>query len=103
MHSQIQSYNFQDPKEFLENVPSQKQEEIVLPFNLHIEDDYAFKYKTGEIVSRFNIKDTTTQLVIEDLEALIIHHDFDDPIANYMEIIFSSILKTCFLYEDQIH
>ena len=33
LHSQIQSYNFLDPKEFLENLPSPKQEEIVLPFD----------------------------------------------------------------------
>jgi len=33
LHSQIQSYNFRDPKEFLENLPSPKQEEIVLPFD----------------------------------------------------------------------
>ena len=45
-HFQIQSYNFQDPKEFLENLPSPKQEEIVLPFDLQIEDDYSFKHKT---------------------------------------------------------
>ena len=42
-HSQIQSYNFEDPKEFLGTLPSPKQEEIVLPFDWKIEDDYAFK------------------------------------------------------------
>lgn len=31
---QIHSYSFQDPKQFLENIPSPKQEEIVLPFDL---------------------------------------------------------------------
>ena len=76
----------------MENLPSPKQKEIVLPFDLQIEDYYTFMYKSEEIVLGFNIKDTTNQLVIEDLEALIIHHDFDDPIANYMEIIFSSSL-----------
>ena len=74
MHSQIQSYNFRDPKEFLENIPSPKKEEIVLPFDLQIEDDYSFKENTEEIVSGFNIEDTTNQLVIEGLEAQIIHH-----------------------------
>ena len=102
-HSKIQSYNFRDPKEFLENLPSPKQEEIVLPFDLQIEDDYDFKYNTEEIVSGFNIKDKTNQVVIEGLEAQIIHHAFDDPIANYMEIIFRSSLQTCFLCEDHIH
>ena len=43
LNSQIQSYNFWDPKEFLESIPSLKQEEILLPLDLHIEDDYAFE------------------------------------------------------------
>ena len=43
LNSQIQSYNFWDPKEFLENLPSPKQEEIVLPLDLHVEGDCAFK------------------------------------------------------------
>ena len=42
LDSQIQSYNFQDPKEFLENIPSSKQEEIVLPVNWQFDDDYVF-------------------------------------------------------------
>ena len=36
LHSQIQSYNFQNPKEVFENLPSPKKEEIVLSFDLHI-------------------------------------------------------------------
>ena len=56
LRSQIQSYNFRNPKEFFENIPSPKQEEIVLSFDLHTEDDYSFKYKTEEIVSRINIQ-----------------------------------------------
>ena len=34
LHSQIQAYNFRDPKEFLENLPSPRQEEIALSFDL---------------------------------------------------------------------
>jgi hypothetical protein len=33
----------------LENIPSPKQEEIVLPIDLQIDDDYVFKYK-AEVV-----------------------------------------------------
>jgi hypothetical protein len=29
----IQSYSFQDPKQFFENLPSPKKEEMVLPFD----------------------------------------------------------------------
>lgn len=43
---QIQSYTFQYPQKFLESLPSRKQEEIVLPIDLQIEDDYFFEYKT---------------------------------------------------------
>ena len=92
LDSQIQSYNFQDPKEFLENIPSPKQEEIVLPFDMQIDDDYVFEYKTGNVDAWFNIMNRTNKLVIEGLEAQIIHYAFDDPIANYMETIFSSSL-----------
>lgn len=68
----------------MENIPSPKQEEIVLLFGWQIEDDYAFKYKTEEVVLGFNIEGTVDQLVIEGLEANIIHYAFVDPIANYM-------------------
>ena len=70
----IQSYNFQDPKQFLENIPSPKQEEIILPFDLHIDENNVFEYKTETVVveSGLNLEDTTDeiihdQLVIEDL------------------------------------
>jgi len=64
LHSTIQSYNFRYPKEFLQNIPSPNQEEIVLPFGLHIEDDYAFESKTEEVVSGFSIEDTADQIDI---------------------------------------
>ena len=103
MNSQIQSYNFRDPKEFLENIPSPKQEEIVLPLDLHIEDDCAFKYQNEDEVSRVNIRDTTDQLVIEGIKENIIHHSFIDPIADYMEVLINSNVQTCTLYKDKIH
>ena len=103
LHSQIQSYNFRNPKEFFENLPSPKQEEIVLSFDLHIEDDYSFKHKTEEISSWTNIHNSIEQLVIEGLEVNNIHHPFIDPISDYMENLLSPNLQTCFIYEDQIY
>ena len=100
LHSQIQSYNFWNPKEFFENLPSPKKEEIVISFDLHIEDDYSSKHKTKEIVSWSNIHNSTEQLGIEGLELNNIHHAFIDPISDYMENIFSQNLQTCFLYKD---
>ena len=103
MHSQIQSYNFQNPKEFFENLPSPKQEEIIISFDLHIEDDYSFKHNTEEIVSWSNIHNSTEKLVIEGLEVNNIYHAFIDPILDYMENLFRSNLQICFLYKDQTH
>ena len=42
----IQSYNFQGPKKFFENIPSSKHEEIVLLFDMQVDENYFFKYKT---------------------------------------------------------
>jgi hypothetical protein len=33
----------------LENLSPPKQEEIVIPFDLQIDEDYAFKYKTETV------------------------------------------------------
>jgi hypothetical protein len=101
LDSQIQSYNFLDLKEFLENLPSPKQEEIVLPVDLQIDDDYVFKYKAEVVDAWFDFEDATDQLVIEDLEANIMHHVLIDPIADYMEVHVSLSFQTCFLYKDQ--
>lgn len=42
----IQSYNFQVPKQLLENLPSPKQEDIVFPFYFQIAENYVFEYDT---------------------------------------------------------
>jgi len=57
LHSQIQSYDFHDPKEFLQNLPSPSHEEIVLPFDFQIEDNHAFKEKTEELGARIVTED----------------------------------------------
>lgn len=67
----------------MENIPYPKQEEIVLPVDLQIEDDYVFEYNIEDVDARFNFEDATDQLGIEGLEANIIHHTFIDPIADY--------------------
>ena len=87
----------------MENLPSPKQEEIVLPLDIHIEDDCDFKYQTKDEISRFNSEDITDQIVIEHLESSIIHHSFIDPIAEYKKVIFSPGFQPYILYKDQIH
>jgi hypothetical protein len=54
------------------------------------------------VVVGFNFEDATDQLVIEDLEANIMHHALIDPIADYMEVHVSLSFQTCILYKDQI-
>jgi hypothetical protein len=102
LDSQIQSYNFLDLKEFLENLPSPKQEEIVLPIDWQIDDDYVFQYKAEVVDAGFNFEDATDQLVIEDLGTNIMHHALIDPIADYMEVHVSLSFQTCILYNNQI-
>ena len=102
LDSQIQSYNFRDLKEFLENLPSPKQEEIVLPIDWQIDDDYVFQYKAEVVDAGFNFEDAIDQLVIEDLGTNIMHHALIDPIEDYMEVYVSLSFQTCILYNDQI-
>jgi hypothetical protein len=102
LDSQIQSYNFRDLKEFLENLPSPKQEEIVLPIDWQIDDDYVFQYKAEVVDAGFNFEDAIDQLVIEDLGTNIMHHALIDPIADYMEVHVSLSFQTCILYNNQI-
>jgi hypothetical protein len=102
LDSQIQSYNFLDLKEFLENLPSPKQEEIVLPIDWQIDDDYVFQYKAEVVDAGFNFLDAIDQLGIEDLGMNIMHHAFIDPIEDYMEAHAILNFQTCTLYKDQI-
>jgi serine/threonine protein kinase len=91
LDSQIQSYNFRDLKELLENLPSPKQEEILLPIDWQIDDDCVFQYKAEVVDAGFNFEDGTDLLVIEDLGTNIMHHALIDPIVDYMEVYFSMI------------
>jgi hypothetical protein len=102
LNTQIQSYSFQHPKQFFENLQSPKPKEIVLPVDVQIDGDYVFQYKTEVVVAGFNFEDATNQLVIEDLEANIMHHALIDPIADYMEVHVSLSFQTCILYKYQI-
>jgi hypothetical protein len=102
LNTQIQSYSFQHPKQFFENLQSPKPKEIVLPVDVQIDGDYVFKYNTEVVVARFDFEYATNQPVIEDLEANIMHHALIDPIVDYMEVHVSLSFQTCILYKDQI-
>jgi hypothetical protein len=94
---QIESYDFQDPKQFLESLPPPKREEIVIPFDLQIEEGYGYEPDIVELESRFNLdeeieKVIQDQLVIESLKGISINYEFMDPVADYMKNISSSIV-----------
>ena len=103
LQSQIQSYHFRDPEAFFQNLPSPSHEEIVLPSNLQIEDNYVSKAKTEDLVAGFIAKDVTVPSDQEGPEEAIPHDFFIDPIVDYMELLLNSSSLACFLREDQIH
>lgn len=103
MQSQIQSYHFRDPEEFFQNLPSPSHEEIVLPSDLQIEDNYVSKAKTEDLVAGLITKDAIVPSDQEGPEEAIPHDVFIDPIADYMELLPNSSSLACFLCEDQIH
>ena len=105
LQSQIQSYHFRDPEEFFQNLPSPSHEEIVLPSDLQIEDNYVyvFKAKTEDLVAGLITKEATVPSDQEGPEEAIPHDVFIDPISDYMELLLNSSSLACFLREDQIH
>ena len=52
---QFESHDFQDPKQFLESLPPPKREEIVIPFDLQIEEGYGSELDFVELESRINL------------------------------------------------
>jgi hypothetical protein len=99
--TQIQSFNFHSPKQFYENLTSPKPKDIMSSFDLLIDDDHVFKYKTEIGDAWFDLEDAADLLVIKDLGMNIMHHVFIDPIADYMEVYVSSSFQTCFLRNNQ--
>lgn len=105
LQSQIHSYHFRDPEAFLQNLPSPSHEEIVIPSDLQIEDNYVyvFKAKTKDLVAGLITKEATVSSDQEGPEEAIPHDVFIDPIADYMELLLNSSSLAHFLHEDQIH
>jgi hypothetical protein len=52
MDVQFESFDFQDPKQFLESLPPLKREEIVIPLDLQIEEGYGCAPHFVEMESR---------------------------------------------------
>ena len=81
LDEQIQSYDFQDPKKFLEILPPSKQKIIDLPTDIYI-DNVQLEVCIAELG-----QPTET--------------GFRDPIAAYMEMFFSLMDKSGCLFCDQ--
>ena len=103
LHSQIQSYDFQDPKITFQNLPSPNLEKIILPANSQIEDNPAFKKRTGVLAAKFVSKVIAIAIDQESLEEILPHDVFVDPVANHMEAFLNSRFVKGFLYEDQVY
>jgi hypothetical protein len=87
---QFESYDFQDPKQFLESLPPPKREEIVIPFDLQIKEGYGCEPNFVELESRISLDEEIEeviqdQLVIESIKGISINYEFIDPVADYMK------------------
>ena len=85
----FESYDFQDPKQFLESLPPPKREEIVIPFDLQIEEGYGCVPDFVELESRISLDEgieevIQDQLVMESIKGISINYEFIDPVADYM-------------------
>ena len=79
----FQSYDFQDPKWFLESLPPPKKEEIVIPFDLQIEEGYSCELDFVEMESRISLDEeieegSHDQVVIKRITGISINYEFID-------------------------
>jgi hypothetical protein len=93
----FESYDFQDPKQFLESLPPLEREEIVIPFDLHIEEGYGCELDFVELDSRISLDEEIEegiqdQLVIKSIKGISINYEFIDLVVDYMKDISSFIL-----------
>lgn len=105
---QIVSYDFQDPKQFLEILPPPKKEEIVIPFDLQINEECGDELDIVELESSFSLdeeneKDIQDKFVIESLKGISINYVFYDPIFDYIEELYSPNFQLFFHYEKHTH
>ena len=110
LNTHIQSYSFQHPKQFYENLTSPKPRDIVSSFDFLIDESFVCKHKSEieQLQSWSNIEDTNGKIIHvkilkEYLESQQIDHIFIDPVASYMELFFSITLQSCFFCKDPSH
>ena len=105
LNSQEISYEFRDPRAFLESLPPPKREEIQLLFDVQ-EEEWAFKSHTEDAVEEAIIE------VAQDIDSLpimagqrkgCVQHAFVDPVAEYMEALICLNAPALILSMGQIH
>ena len=84
LNSQEKSYQFRDPRAFLESLPPHKREEISLPFEVQEENDPVLKSHIENAVEDAEIKvaqEKDSLPVMEGLKEKNLHHVFINPMA----------------------
>jgi hypothetical protein len=110
LNTQIQSYSFQHPKQFYENLTPPKPKDIVSSFDFLIDESFVCKHKAQieQLQSWSNIEDSNGKFIHVEMlkeypENQQIDHIFIDPVANYMELFFRITVQTCFFCKDHSH
>ena len=110
LNTQMQSYSFQHPKQFYEKLTSPKPKDIVSSFDFLIDESFVCKHKAEieQLQSWSDMEDTDGKLIHvrmlnEYLENQPIDRMFIDPVANYMELLFSITVQSCFFCKDPSH
>ena len=93
LNSQVKSYQFKDPRAFLEGLPPAIKEEIPLPFEVQKEGDQAFKSHSEDAVEEAVIRaaqDADSLPNMEGQKKESVYNLFFDPVEEYKEDRISS-------------
>ena len=106
LNSQEISYEFRDPRAFLESLPPPKNKEIPLLFDIQEEEDPVPQSHLEDAVENAIIEaaqDADSLPIMEGLNEESAHHMLVDPVAEYMEALIYSNAPALILRMGQIH
>ena len=106
LNSQEISYEFRDPRAFVESLPPPKREEIPLLFEVEEEDDPVPQSPFEDAVENAIIEaaqDVDSLPITAGQKGESIHQVFVDPVAEYMEALICSNAPALILSTGQIH
>ena len=105
-NSQEISYEFRDPRAFLESLPPPKREEIPLLFEIQEEEDPILKIHFEDALENAEIEaaqDVDSLPVMAGQKQDSVHQVFVDPMAEYMEALIFLNAPTLIPSTGQIH